>query len=184
MSNEFGPPIRLEAQGQTVDQRRQNDSSQQQNSSRAMSNRIGHAPVRLEATTPESRQVRMSDTSHLTLPTGIQNSLGLANPTAGQAVPCKKSEISQQRNDGGAVSTQIGHTPVRLEAQGQTAVQCRQNESLQQQNCSGAVSSQVGYAPVRLVPRAKPQISAGRATLRSSRTVVGQCHIRSGHPFG
>ena len=36
-------------------QRRQSDSSQQQNSSRAVSNQIGHAPVRLEAATIESR---------------------------------------------------------------------------------------------------------------------------------
>ena len=144
MSNEFGPPIRLEAQGQTVDQRRQNDSSQQQNSSRAMSNRIGHAPVRLEATTPESRQVRMSDTSHLTLPTGIQNSLGLANPTAGQAVPCKKSEISQQRNDGGAVSTQIGHTPVRLEAQGQTAFSAGKTRACSSRTVAGQFQVKLG----------------------------------------
>ena len=35
----------------------------------------------------------------------------------------QKSEISQQQqNGGGVVSTQIGHAPVRLEAQGQTAV--------------------------------------------------------------
>ena len=36
-------------------QRRQSDFSQQQNSSRAVSNQIGHAPVRLEAATTESR---------------------------------------------------------------------------------------------------------------------------------
>ena len=115
-----------------------------------MSNQTGHAPVRLEATSTESRQVRVSDTSHLTPPTEIQNSLGLASPAADRAVPSKKSEISQQRNDGEAVLTHIGHTPVGLEAQGQTALQCRQNENSQQHNCSGAVSSQVGYAPVLL----------------------------------
>ena len=50
----------------TAVQRRQSDSSQQQNSSRAVSNQIGHAPVRLEAATTEFREVRVSDTSNLT----------------------------------------------------------------------------------------------------------------------
>ena len=165
----------------------------------------------------------MSDTSHLTRPTEIQNSLALANPAADRAVPCRESEISQQQSGGGVVSTQIGHAPVRveaqgqtasqcrqneisqqqknssrailtqighepgrLEAQGQTAVQCRQNENLQQQNCSGGVSTQVGHALVRLEAQGqKQQFGAGRAILRSSRTVAGQCQIRSGmHPFG
>ena len=116
----------------TAVQRRQSDSSQQQNSSRAVSNQIGHAPVRLEAATTKSREVKVSDTSHLTRSTEIQNSLGLVKPAADRAVPCRKSEILQQQNGGGAVSTQIGHAPVRLEAQGQTAVQCRKNEILQQ----------------------------------------------------
>ena len=132
-------------------QRRQSDSSQQQNSSRAVSNQIGHAPVWLEAATTESREVRVSDTSHLTRPTEIQNSLGLAKPAADRAVPCRKSEISQQQNGGGAVSTQIGHEPVWLEAQGQTAVQCRQNEIPQQQkNSSRAVLTQIGHESRRL----------------------------------
>ena len=82
VSNQIEPPVRFEVQGQTAVQRRQSDSSQQQNSSRAVSNQIGHAPARMEATTTESRQVRVSDTSHLIRPTGIQNSLGLANPAA------------------------------------------------------------------------------------------------------
>ena len=68
-------PVWLEVQGQTAVQRKQSDSPQQQNSSRAVSNRIGHAPVLLEAATTESREVRLSDTSHLTGPTEIQNSL-------------------------------------------------------------------------------------------------------------
>ena len=59
--------------------------------------------------TTESREVRVSDTSHLTRPTEIQNSLALAKPAADRAVPCRKSEISQQQNGGGAVSTQTGH---------------------------------------------------------------------------
>ena len=136
-------PVRLETQGQTQQfQRRQSDSSQQQNSSRAVSNQIGHAPVRLEAATTESREVRVSDTSHLKRPTEIPNSLGLAKPAADRDVMCRKSKISLQQNGGGAVSTQIGHTPVRLEAQGQTAVQCRQNEiSQEQKNSSRAVSN-------------------------------------------
>ena len=115
-------------------------SSQQQNSSRTVSIQIRHAPVRLEATTTDSREVRVADTSHLTRLTEIQNSLGLEKPAVDQAVPCRKSEISQQQNSGGAVSTQIRHAPVRLEAKGQTAVQCRQNEiSQQQKNNSRAV---------------------------------------------
>ena len=161
--------------------------------------------------------------SHLTRPAEIQNSLALAKPAADRAVPCRKSAISQQQNGGGVVSTQIGHTPVwleaqgqtsvqcrqnkisqqqknssravltqighepgRLEAQGQTAVQCGQNENLQQQNCSGGVSTQTGHAPVRLETQGQTQqFSACRAFLRSSRTVAGQCQIRTGmHPFG
>ena len=115
-------PVRLEAQGRTAVQRRQSDSSQEKNSSRAVSNQIGHAPVRLEAATTESREVSVSDTSHLTQPTETWNSLALANPAADRVVPCRKSEISPQQNDDGAVSAQIGHAPIRLEAQGQTAV--------------------------------------------------------------
>ena len=37
-------------------------------------------------------------------------------PRVDRAVPCRKSEISQQQNDGAVVSTQIGHTPCKLEA--------------------------------------------------------------------
>ena len=89
-------------------------------------------PFQLEVATIESREVRVSDTTHLTRPTEIQNSLALAKPVADRAVPCRESEISQQQNGGGVVSTHIGHAPVRLEAKGQTAVQCRQNEISQQ----------------------------------------------------
>ena len=97
----------------------------------------------MEAATTESREIRVSDMPHLTRPTEIQNSLGLAKLAADLAVSCRKSEISQQQDGGGAVSTQIEHTPVRLEAQGQTAVQCRQSEILQQQkNSSRAVLTQ------------------------------------------
>ena len=52
--------------------------------------------------TTESREVRVSDTSRLTRPTEIQNSLVLAKPAADRAVPCRKSEISLQQNGGGA----------------------------------------------------------------------------------
>ena len=154
-------PGRLEAQGQTAvqcrqnenlqpqnSQRRQSDSSQQQNSSRAVSNQIGHAPVRLEVATTESREVRVSDTSHLTRPTEIQNSLELAKPAADRAVPCRESEMSQQHNGGGVVSTQIEYVPVRLETQGQAAIQCRQNEiSQQQKSSSRTILTQIGHEP-------------------------------------
>ena len=83
---------------------------------------MGHAPVMLEVATTESREVRVSDTSHLTRPTEIQNSLALAKLAEGGAVASRESEISQQQNGGGVVSIQIGHAPVRLEAQGKTAV--------------------------------------------------------------
>ena len=120
-----------------------------------MSNQIGHAPVRLEAATTESREVRVSDTSHLTRPTEVQNSLGLAKLAADRAVPCRKSEISQQQNGGGA----IVYAPVRLEAQGQTAVQCRQNEiSQQQKNNSRAVLTQIGHEPGRLEARGQTAV--------------------------
>ena len=112
--------------------------------------RSGKHPFRLEVTTTESREVRVSDTSHLTRPTEIQNNLALAKPAADRAVPCRESEISQQQNGGGVVSTQIGNAPVRVEAQGQTAVQCRQNEiSQQQENSSRAVLTQIGHEPGR-----------------------------------
>ena len=165
----------------------------------------------------------MSDTSHLTQLTEIQNSLALAKPAEDRAVPWRERVISQQQNGGGVFLTQIGHAPVRLEAQGLTAVQCRQNEILQQQknrsravltqivhepdrleaqgqiavqcrqnqnlqqrNCSGGVSTRIGHAPVRLeVQDQKQELSAGRAIIRSSRTVAKQCQIRSSmHPFG
>ena len=80
------------------------------------------------------------------------------------------------------VLTQIGHTPVRVEAQGQTAVQCRQNEILQmQKNSNRAVLTQIGHEPGRLEAQGKKQLlSAGRAILRSSRIVAGQCQIGLG----
>ena len=116
-----------------------------------MSNQIGHAPVRLEAATTESREVRVSDTSHLTRPKEIQNSLALEKPATDQAVPCRESEIPQQQNGDGVVSSQIGHAPVRAEAQGQTAVQCSQNEILQEQkNSNRAVLTKIGHEPGRL----------------------------------
>ena len=89
-------------------------------------------PFRLEVATTESREVRVSDMSHLTRPTEIRNSLALEKPAADRVVPCRKSEVSPQQDGGWVVSTQIGNVPVRVEAQGQKAVQCRQNEILQQ----------------------------------------------------
>ena len=56
----------------------------------------------------------------------------------------------QQQKSSGAVSTQSGYVPVRLEAQGQIADQRRQSDSSQQENSSRAVSNQIGHAPVRL----------------------------------
>ena len=104
-----------------------------------------------QSATTESREVRVSDTSRSTRPTEIQNSLALAKPAADRVVPCRKSEILQQQNGGGAISTQIGHAPVRLDAQGQPVVQCRQNEiSQQQKNSSRAVLTQIGHEPGRL----------------------------------
>ena len=101
--------------------------------------------------TTESREVRVSDTPHLVRPIEIQNSLVSAKPEADRAVRCRKSEISEQQNGGGAVSTQIEHAPARLEGQGQTAVQYRQNEiSQQQKNRSRAVLTQIGHVPGRL----------------------------------
>ena len=108
-------------------------------------------PFQLEVTTTESREVSVSDTSHLTRPTKIQNNLALAKPAADRAVPRRESEISQQQDGGGVVSTQIGHAPVRLEAQGQTAVQRRKDEiSQQQKNSSRPVLTQIGHEPGRL----------------------------------
>ena len=143
-------------------------------------------PFRLKVATAESREVRVSDTSHLTRPTEIQNSLALAKPAAARAVPCRESEISQHQNGGGVVSTQIGHAPVRLEAQGQTAVKCRQNEILQQQKSnSRTVLTQIGHEPGRLEAQGqKEQFSAGKTRRCSSRTVAGEFQLKLGiHQF-
>ena len=43
--------------------------------------------------TTEAREVRVSDTSHLTRPAEIQNSLALAKSAADRAIPCRKVEI-------------------------------------------------------------------------------------------
>ena len=113
--------------------------------------RSGMHPFRLEVATTASREVRVSDTSHLTRPSEIPNSLALVKPAADRAVPYRKSETLQQQNGGGVVSAQIGHALVWSEAQGRTAVQCRQNETSQQQkNSSRAVLNQIGYEPGRL----------------------------------
>ena len=152
-----------------------------------MSNQIGHAPVRLEAATTESREARVSDTSHFTRPTDTQNSLALAKPAADREVPYRKNEISQQQNGGGAVSTQIGHAPGWLGAQGPTAAQCRQNQiSQQQKNSSRAVLTQIGHmSPFGWKPRARQQFSSDNTRICSSRRVAGQFHLKAGmHPFG
>ena len=123
-----------------------------------MPNQIGHAPVRLEVATTESREIRVSETSHLTrLRDSEQPSV--SKPAADRAVPCRESEISQQQNGGGVVSTQIGHTPIRVEAQGQTAVQCRKNEIWQQQkNNSRTVLTQIRHEPGRLEARGQTAV--------------------------
>ena len=119
--------------------------------SRSWFNRQMPYDVLPQNATTDSREVRVSNTLHLTRPTEIQNSRALAKPAADRAVPCRKSEISQQQNGGGAVSTQTGHAPGRLEDHGQTAVQCRQHEiSQQQKNSSRAVLAQIGHEPSRL----------------------------------
>ena len=157
-------------------QRRQNDSPQHQNRSGAVSKQIGHAPVRLEVATTESREVTVSDTSHLTRPREIQKSLGLVKPAADRLVPCSKSEISQQQNGGGVVSTQIGHALVRVEAQGQAVVQCRQNEILQQQkNRSRAVLTQIGHASGRLEAQGQTAVQ-----FRQNETLQQQNSSRAG----
>ena len=123
----------------------------------------GMHPFRLEAATTEFREVRVSDTSHLTRPTEIQNSQALAKPAADLAVPCRESETSQQQNGGGVLLTQIGHAPGQVEAQGKTAVQCRQNEiSQQQKNSSRAILTQ-NRARARSVGSPGPDSSSVQA---------------------
>ena len=93
----------------------------------AVSNQIGHAPVRLEAATTESREVRVSYvTFNTTHRDSEQPRVDKTSSRSSSSV--QKKARYQQQNGGGVVSTQIGHTPVWLEAQGQTAVQCRKNE--------------------------------------------------------
>ena len=53
--------------------------------------------------TTESREVRVSDTSHLTRPVEIQNSLALVKSAADRAVPCRKGEIFEPSNDWGGL---------------------------------------------------------------------------------
>ena len=125
-------------------------------------------------------------TSHLTRPAEIQNNLALANPAADRAVPCRKSEISQQQNGGGVVSTQIGHAPVWVEAQGQTAVQCRQNEiSQQQKNSSKAVLTQIGHEPGRLEAQGQTAVQCKKNENLQQQNCSGHFQLKSGmHPFG
>ena len=147
-----------------------------------MSNQIGHAPVRLEVATTESREVRVSDTSHLTRPTEIQNSLALAKPAADRAVPCRESEISQQHNGGGVVSTQTGNAPGRVEAQGQTAVQCRQNEiSQQQKNSSRANLTQIGHEPGRLEAQSQTAVQCRQNENLQQQNCSGGVSTQIGH---
>ena len=101
----------MEAHGQTAVQCRQSDSSQQQNSSRAVSNQIGHAPVLLEATTTESTEVKGSDTSQLTLLTETQNILGLGNPAADEQFRAKKTTYLRCRTMAGVFQPKSGIHP-------------------------------------------------------------------------
>ena len=114
----------------------------------------GHCQIRSVGMYPfgrKSLQSSLERSRSQTRPIEIQNSLALAKPAADRTVPCRKSEISQQQNSGGVVSTQIGHASVRLEAQGQTAVQCKNNEiSQQQKNSSREILTQIGHEPGRL----------------------------------
>ena len=120
--------------------------------------------------------------SHLTRPTEIRNSLALAKPAADRAVPCRESEILQQQNGGGAVSTQIGHTPVWVEAQGQTAVQCRQNEiSQQQKNSSRAILTQIGHEPDRLEAQGQTAVQCRQNENLQQQNCSGGISTQIGH---
>ena len=135
-----------------------------------MSNQIGHAPVSVGCR--YNRVQRCSSVRHVTINTTHRDTeqSSVSKPAADRLVPCCKSEISQQQLYGAIVSTQIGHAPVRLEAQGQTAVQCKKNEILQKQkNSSRAVLTQIRNEPGRLEVRAKHQISAGKTRICNSK---------------
>ena len=147
-----------------------------------MSNQIRHALVRLEVATTESREVRVSDTSHLTRPTEIQNNQALTKPATDRAVPCRESEISQQQNGGGVVSIQIGNAPVRVEAQGQTAVQCRQNEiSQQQKNSSRAILTQIRHEPSRLETQGQTAVQCRQNENLQQQNCSGGVSTQIGH---
>ena len=140
--------------------------------------------LRQNATT-ESREVRVSNTLHLIRPTEIQNSLALAKLAEDRAVPCKKSEISQQQNGGGSVSTQIGHAPGRLEAHGQRTVQCRQNEILQQQkNSSRAVLTQIGHEPSRLEAQGQTAVQCRQSENLQEQNINGTVSTQLGYAPG
>ena len=113
---------------------------------------VGRAILRSSRTVAGQFQIRSGMHPFGWKPRAIQQfSAGKKRFRSSRRTVAGKSEISQQQNGGGAVSIQIGHAPVRLEAQGQIAVQYRQIKiSQQQKNSSRAVLTQIGHEPGRL----------------------------------
>ena len=82
-------------------QSRQSDSSQRQNSSRAVSNQIGHAPVRLEAATTESREVRVSHVTFNTTHRDVeQSSVSKTSSRPSNSVQKKRDIAAAERARG------------------------------------------------------------------------------------
>ena len=128
-------PGRLEAQGQTAVQCRQNQNLQLQNSG-TVSIQTGYAPVRLEAQGQTAVQCKQGDSSQQqnssrAVLTQIGHEPSRLEAQGQTAVQCRQNENLQEQNSNGTVSTQLGYAPGRLEAHGQAAVQCRQSDSSQ-----------------------------------------------------
>ena len=111
--------------------------------------RSGMHPFGWKSLQPSLRDQSVRHVTYNTTHRGtVQHSV--SNPAVDRLVPCSKSEISQQQHGGGVVSTQLGHAPVRAEAQDQTVIQCRQNDTLQQQkNRSRAALTEIVHEPGR-----------------------------------
>ena len=95
-------PVRLEAHGQIAVQCRQNEISQQQNSSRAVLTQIGHEPGRLEAQGQTAVQCRQNENLQLQNSGTVSTQTGytpIRLEAQGQtAVQCKQGDSSQQNS--------------------------------------------------------------------------------------
>ena len=145
-----------------------------------MSNQIGHAPVRLEATTTESRQVRASVTSYLIRPTEIQNSLGLKTQQQTERVRAKKARYRSSGTMAGQFQPKSGIHSFGWKPRARQRFRAGKTRICSSRTVAGQFQVKLGMHPFGWKPTAQQQFGAGRGTLPSSRTVAGQYQIRSG----